>query len=212
MVAYTSMEFDNPTTQPKTLPRPEEEQKMATTTTTTAALIGAIGLVLGTVVSNVDDIYQLLSGTKTITAEYSGYQPTGVFETELRYYYEVTGLRVAVVDLQERLIDSQVTLLTAEFPEDREEIERIANAVREESPQVSELIDVVVPIFEKYFTVEEIQELNRFYSTEIMQGTVSKQRLVNAEAAPILAELQQDLITRVTDNFNRSTLESILRR
>lgn len=173
-------------------------------TRTTAALIGAAGLVLGAIVSNVGDIYRQFFPP-------NNYRPTGVFETELRYYYEVSGARATIEDLQDQLIDSQVTLLLTQLPENRDVIERIANATREETPEFSEIIDVMAPIFERYFTVEEMQELNRFYSTEIIQGMIIKERLVNTEAAPIMAQMQQDIIRRIIDNFNTSTLESILR-
>ena len=179
------------------------------TPTTTAALIGAGGAVVGALLSNVDDIYRLASRTETVTVQYSGYQPTGIFETELRYFYEVSGVRSTIEDMANRLLETRRIELITQFPERQEAIERALDAVREEVPHVSEIIDIMIPVFEKHYTVEEVQELNRFYSTEIMQNMARKQVLINPEIAPIIDELNQDTMARIEEHIRRIFLGSI---
>ena len=71
------------------------------------AIIGAVGLVVGAAISNMDKIGPAVRGTRTFTVEYEGYKPTGIFETEFRYYFEVSGLRSSIEDLQGQLIEAQ---------------------------------------------------------------------------------------------------------
>ena len=51
-------------------------------------LIGLVGMVLTGVFTNWEDTF-----ADTITVEYENYIPTGKFETELRYYFDIIGQR-----------------------------------------------------------------------------------------------------------------------
>jgi hypothetical protein len=46
-----------------------------------------------------------------------------------------------------------------------------------------------VPIYAKFFTVTDMQTLNRFYSTEVMQNYLAKMELVQQELAPVVSKM-----------------------
>ena len=163
----------------------------------TTALITAAGVVFGATITNLDAIVRVVKGTEAVTAEYSGYRPTGVFETEFRYHYEVSGARADLEDLEDRFLEVVRQELINEDPESEEQINALIEVVTEEAPQFDEILELTLPIYERHYTVEDIQELNRFYSTVPMQDMVRKDRLINAELAPLLVQLQQDYIDRI---------------
>ena len=173
------------------------------------AVITTAGAIGGAGITNLDTIAQLVTGTETVTAEYSGYRPTGNFETEFRIFLEVSGVRATTEDLPDQLIDAQRNNLVTAFPGAQEEIDRILNLAREEQPEFSEIVDLFFPTYEKYYSVDEIQELNKFYSTELMQNMVKKSRVINAELAPILTSVQQDVMMRLTDRIVASESLSV---
>ena len=86
--------------------------------------------------------------------------------------------------------------LTSQYPEEAEKIDVIMNTALKESIKLDDVIKVLLPVYRKHFTIEEIQELNRFSSTEIMQNMLKKMPLVTQEAAPLQVELFQDFQKR----------------
>ena len=66
------------------------------------------------------------------------------------------------------------------------------NTALEAGPTFDETVAAEVPIYAKYYTVAEIQELNRFYSTEIMQQYLKKEPLVQQETTRAIVKLVTD--------------------
>ena len=135
------------------------------------ALIGLLGILATALFSNWDKI---LPKEGVVTAPYSGYRPTGKFETELRYLVEVTGMRAQVERLKEQLSQSFKMSAIAHDPEHAAEIEKSASIASELDVSMEDVIKLFLPIYQKYFSLQEIQELNKFYSTEAMQAMVSR--------------------------------------
>ena len=57
------------------------------------AIIGLVGVLVTGILSNWDKVFPKQN---LVQATYSGYRPTGNFETELRYYFDVSGTRQAL--------------------------------------------------------------------------------------------------------------------
>lgn len=162
----------------------------------TIAIIGLIGILLTGVLSNWDKIFPDPE-VMQIQVNFSGYRATGNFETELRYYFEVSGVRAIMENMQQQLANSFKMELTAQYPEYVEEIDAAMNVALEEAITLDESIKKLLPVYRKYFTVQELQELNKFYSTEIMQNMINKMPLLTQELAPLQVELFQDFERRV---------------
>ncbi len=164
----------------------------------TIAVIGLLGVLVTAVFSNWDKIFP---NPNEVRANYSGYRATGVFETELRYLFEVSGQRIMIENLQQQAVIALRNNLIREHPENVKEINLIMDASLEEAPTVDDIIRKLLPIYGNYFTIEELQELNKFYSTEIMQNMIIKTPALMQEFAPLQLELIQDHQVRIADKL-----------
>lgn len=135
------------------------------------AIISLVGVIAVAVISTWDKSSPTES---TIQVTYSGYKPTGTFDTELRYYFDVSGTRAVITSMQTVLINTFRDKLISEYPDNAEEINSILDIANKEAPTLDEVLKKYRPVYRKYFTVEKIQELNKFYSTEIMLNMVKK--------------------------------------
>src|SRR5687768_14976479 len=164
------------------------------------AVIGLFGVLTTAFLSNWD---KLFPKQNTVHAEYSGYRPTGNFETELRYFFEVSGLRVVMETQEQQLLQNTRNNLIAQNPKDAEEINRLIEDVSKDAPKTEDIIKLFVPIYQKHLTIAEIQELNKFYSTDVMQRMAQKLPLIAQDGAQIQAKLLTDMQQRFRDRANR---------
>jgi hypothetical protein len=158
------------------------------------AIIGVIGVIVTAVLSNWSKIFP--DRDKKITVKVSGYSSTGVFETELRYFFEVSGTRASIENMTFQLSQQFMIQLIQQYPDEAEEIKEKFQIIAKEAITVDDLIRKLLPVYKKYFTVEVIQELNRFYSTDTMQQMVRNNQALIIEAAPLQLEL-------ITENQER---------
>jgi hypothetical protein len=147
------------------------------------ALIGLVGVLTTGVLSNWDKLF-----SHVVTVSYQGYKPTGDFETELRYFFEITGRRKT----GDRLIEAVRSGLISANPQNAEKINQQLNAASETALTSDETLAATLPIYAKYYTVAEIQELNKFYSTEIMQEYLKREPLLQEESWRVIAKLTSD--------------------
>lgn len=166
------------------------------------AVIGLIGVVLTGALSNWD---KLFPKQNVLQATYSGYRPTGNFETEFRYYFDVSGTRQGLESMQKQLLLNAKNAALAQNPSEAKEIERFFKVVEQEAIKLDEVIREVLPIYQKHFTLAELQELNKFYSTEAMQGMVKKMPLISQDAAPAQLKMLNEYFVRVNAKISAST-------
>jgi uncharacterized protein len=153
------------------------------------AAIGAIGVIITGVVSNWD---KLFPPNNVVTATYSGYRPTGDPEVELRYFMEITGMRGMTKHMQDEVVKYFKTQSVAEHgnPELAEKVFQIVDEELENT--FDQAMNTYIPIALKYLTPEQVQELNKFYSTPIMRELVRATPLINKEYMPlVMAEMQK---------------------
>lgn len=169
------------------------------------AIIGVISTIATAVFSNWDKIF---GKDKIVKVKYSGYQPTKNFETELRHYFEVTGHRKLVEKHADHLILNQKNKLIQQYPEDSHLYVELMQRYQKERITFDDVIKRILPIYKDHFTLAEIQELNKFYSTESMQNMVNKNEALAIKIAPInsqiIAEDQEILNKIVIDIDSRS--------
>src|SRR5262245_15730527 len=137
------------------------------------AIVGVFGTAIGAGVTGIFSNWDKLTG-KVVEAPVVGYKPTGNFETELRYYFDVSGARQSLEAMQHQiLLQSKVDLLS-KFPNDAAKTNLLVEWVEKELPKLDDVLRAILPVYQKHFTLTEIQELNKFYSTDVMQGMVKK--------------------------------------
>ena len=98
----------------------------------------------------------------------------GAKRAEIRKLIELTGAANISADALRKIIDP----LRAGFPQVPEEF---WNTFIKEVHS-DELIDLVVPIYDKYYTRDEIQDLARFYQSPVGQKTIKVLPMLSAEA------------------------------
>jgi hypothetical protein len=166
----------------------------------TIAVIGLLGVLATATFSNWDKLFPRKG---EIRASYSGYRATGDFETELRHYFDVSGTRKTVESMQKQLANNFRLTLKSKYPKDAEKIDAAMNVALEEAISIDEIIRKLLPVYRNHFTIPELQELNKFYSTEIMQNMVRKMPLLAQEAAPIQVEMLQEMEKRLFDKLGK---------
>ena len=165
----------------------------------TIAVIGLVGVLTTALLSNWDKIF---ATDGVVKAAYSGYRPTGEFETELRYFIEVVGFRKLVESTQRELSRrSRLELLLA-HPEEARSINAYFDLVDQEGLKFEDVFQEVLPVYQRHFTVGGIQELNKFYSTEIMQDMVRKTPLLAQELMPIQSKMINAYSQRIQERFS----------
>ena len=168
------------------------------------ATIGLIGVLITAFLSNWD---KLFPKDNVVTASYSaGYKPTGDFETEYRYFMEVSGARKSMEIVQQQLVNGVKTALISQGA-DAETIDRRLEDAKRDIPTFDEMLGKFMPLYQKYFTLAEIQELNKFYSTDIMRGYVQKMPLLAVEMGQLGSKLFQDMIERQHQRILRERKE-----
>jgi Uncharacterized protein conserved in bacteria (DUF2059) len=178
------------------------EQKVSKRGEVIIAIIGMVGVVLTGVFSNWD---KLFPPQNVVQATYSGYRPTGNFETEFRYFFDVSGSRQALEHMQKQVLLNSKNAALSQDPGSAKEIERAFEVIEKESIKLDDVMREVLPIYQKHFTLAELQELNKFYSTEVMQGMTKKLPLVTQDAAPVQVRMMNDYLERVFARLQEAT-------
>jgi hypothetical protein len=157
------------------------------------AIIGLVGVLITGVFSNWD---KLFPDPEIIHAR-SGYLPTGDFEKELRIYFELSGTRASLDSMQQQLFKNLESEEIRKHPEDATEIIKGISIAAKEVIRFEDVVKALLPVYQKHLSLEEIQELNRFYSTKTMQNMVNKLPLITQEAAPIQIQMMQEYMERL---------------
>ena len=165
----------------------------------TIALIGLTGVLVTAFISNWDKLFPKKNEVKAI---FSGYNQTNDFETELRYYFLASGTRKLIESMVKQLLLNQKAALIQQYPEDSKKITKVIEVSLEEAITVDDVIKNLLPVYKNYFSIEELQELNKFYSTEIMQNMTKKNVGLTIEAAPIQIKLMNDYQKRLNDRID----------
>ena len=164
------------------------------------ALAGALAVGL---FSNWDKIF----GPPTVEAPYTGYKPTGEFDIEARYFMDVSGTRRDFEILAEKNMNTVEIFveqikkdIKSSSQEDTDQeidvLDRLVGIAHEEKTTPDEIISTILSVYAQYYTVEEIQELNKFFSTDLMRAMVSKSSVVWNDLLPALHDLNKTRIRR----------------
>ncbi len=93
---------------------------------------------------------------------------------DIRKLIELTGAANISADALQKMIEP----LKASYPQVPEEFwDTFVHEVHSD-----ELVDLVIPIYDKYYTHEEIQQLTQFYQTPVGQKTIEVLPKLSAEA------------------------------
>lgn len=164
------------------------------------AMIGFLGILATATLSNWDKVFSNKNGK--VLVPYSGYRATGIFETELRYFFEVSGTRKNLSEMQKQVMNNFRINLKSKNSEDPEKIDKYVDGCIEDAVSFEEILNKIVPVYQNHFNIDELQELNKFYSTESMQDMNKKMPAILFEIAPIMVEIQEENIRKILANYD----------
>ena len=125
-------------------------------------LIGILGFIGVLVTAGFSNWDKLFPPDNVVKAQFTGYQPTGDPQVELRYFTEITGMRESLRQMQLDMLNHFRQQAESRAGSNSESIAKRFKIVEEELPaQYDEIVNVFVPIASKYLSVAELQELNK---------------------------------------------------
>ncbi|PCH62411.1 MAG: hypothetical protein COC19_02945 [SAR86 cluster bacterium] len=156
------------------------------------ALIGVLGMCVTGFFSNLDKVFP---EENVVTSVYSGYQPSSDAKTEVAYLLHITGAEAQMKQQQQQLFEIQKKQFSELLEGDPEILDKMYAIIDDELPKFNDKIfDVTLDIQSQHFTIQEIQELNKFYSTPIMKEYIRRQpavlKTMMDEILPIALEFQ----------------------
>jgi hypothetical protein len=153
------------------------------------AILGLVGIIATAVVSNWDKMF-----------------PTkGNFETELRHFLKASGTR-PFNTTREQLLTQYENVLIAQHPNDWRQIHAaLAVAMKQTGDaKFDDWIKLALPIYHKYYTVKELRELNKLYSTKVMRKMAKKNALISAELMAMQGEQFQKIQVIVLSELEKA--------
>jgi hypothetical protein len=112
---------------------------------------------------------------------------------------EVNGTRNTVLAMQQNLENSIKMNLIQQHPQNAKNINKYIEFMDKKMPTFEDILKIIIQIYKNYLTVDEIQELNKFYSTEVMQKMVAKTPLMMQEFAPKMVDMINSLQTEIME-------------
>ena len=96
-------------------------------------------------------------------------------EADIRRLLELTGAKQLVVQTMQEMTNSIKPLLTSSLPpgEYREKLVELFFQKFQAKTNTQELLDMAVPVYDKYFSDEEVKGLIKFYETPLGQKSIS---------------------------------------
>lgn len=172
------------------MPRPKSHE-------ITVAVIGLIGVLATAIISNFSKWF----GPPQLAVAYQykhGYKSSRDFDAAVRYLMDVSGTRRTL----EAYLSTSLTQISeqgiTEHPDQAQNINDVVKAARAESSGFIDLvIDRMLPIYHKYYTLDQIEELNRFYSTDVMQTMVANGPRVSEDVVKMQPEVLREWIDRI---------------
>ena len=178
------------------------------------AAIGLAGVLATATISNWDKI---LPGRGVVTATYQGYQPTGNFETELRYFLEITGTRKQFeedwksdgAEFKKAFLSQNPEISAEKFKQFNKEFDEGFEAAKKAMPTFDERVAIILPVYSKYYSVADLQKLIKLHSTEDMQNMFKLQTLINKELDPIWERKMAEAMDKIIRHSEEKLKENV---
>jgi hypothetical protein len=152
------------------------------------AIIGLIGTLGSAIISNFDTLTGQAVKSKT------SYHSTSDFQTEYIHLINVSGAKKQFEAIFPQMLNNIAAQEKSQNPEASQQIDQRNYVLQNKAiNNIDDFLIKLLPVYEKYFTLEDLQTLNKFYSTEIMQKMMEKQPFLTKEIMPIAVEWGKSL-------------------
>ena len=164
------------------------------------AIIGLLGVLATAFFSNFDKIFP---PANLVSSSYSGYTPTEEPLVEARMFLVLTGKYDKLGRIQEAFLPSQRKYMIEKAKLTPEQSAEMMQLIENELKRINqEITEENAKITSKYFSVSQLQQLNKFYSTPIMRQMQKKQPLIDKEYGKLLALKIEELQEKMQQKYN----------
>jgi hypothetical protein len=148
------------------------------------ALIGLAGVIFTAVASNTDKLFGEGSEAKNVAT----FESNNDIDVQLRYFVEVSGLRDSLETMKRIKIEK--------LKQQHQTTEEAIQCVLDNQIQNEQIIEVMVGALKSHITLEEIKEINKFYSSKSMQSYVKASPLVTRDLIDGIDNLYERMYVR----------------
>jgi hypothetical protein len=153
------------------------------------AIIGAFGVIATAVISNWDKLF----GPPRVRAEIIGYVPCKDYECELRHLLEVSGFRATTDAYMKARLENQRAEALRAHPDDGERIVQTFDIMSQQLFTHDDIVKAYLPIYQKYYDLGQIQELNKMYSTAMMREMTKVAPMLARDISPVQRRLEAEM-------------------
>ena len=114
--------------------------------------------------------------------------PDALLEMRIRELLEVSGS----VDSSQQMMDQMTAYMRTSLPETSEEFERFAAAL-----DVDVLTERLIPVYAKYYSLEDIEAMIAFYKSPVGQRLLAVQPMVMQESMEIGAQWGEETMMQI---------------
>lgn len=151
------------------------------------AVITAVSGVAVGIIGNLDKISDLFKEEIS-----GGYAPTRDFETEYRYFHEVSGGRRNSEKLREFARNRWLSELSNDDKISDEELKKLTVAYDRITLSVEDQLKIIIPIMRRFYSIDELVKLNELYSTVEMRRFVERSEDIYVEQTEVLIEESEE--------------------
>jgi hypothetical protein len=165
------------------------------------AILGLIGVIAAAVISSWDKIFP---DPYQITTSYSDYKVTRDIEIELRIFFKKSGIENNIRELE----SFNMKLLSEKLDQDLEkkyankkQINLINKVILDGQISTDETINSMISIYKDYFTLSEIQDINKLLSTKTMQIMRNNLVTANKHYFPLNLEINKNNSAKIGEQI-----------
>jgi uncharacterized protein len=116
-------------------------------------------------------------------------------EAAIRHFFEAQGTRSAMQETLEGMTGNMRSMLTTSLPpgDYREKLIELFIVKFKSKVNVDDLMEMLVPVYDKYYTIEDLQEIEKFYRTPTGKKMIASMPKVIVETQSISLKWGEDL-------------------
>jgi hypothetical protein len=116
-------------------------------------------------------------------------------EAAIRHFFEAQGTRTAMQETLEGMTGNMRGMLTSSLPpgEYREKLIELFIVKFKSKVNMDDLMEMLIPVYDKYYTIEDLQEIEKFYRTPTGKKVIASMPKVIVETQGISIKWGEDL-------------------
>jgi len=172
------------------------------------AIIGLIGIIAAAFISSWDKIFP---DPYEITTSYSNYKATQDIEIELRIFFKKSGIENNIRELESikmKLLNESLEQNLKRKYANKKEVALTNKVIIDGQISTDEIINSMITIYKDYFTLNEVQEINKLLSTKTMQMMKDNLIIANKHYFPLNFEINKNNSAKINEQIKNIRLNT----